>query len=293
MEARRAGDPDRVDVSVEVAVTTVAVYGAFAVTVAGVWVGAHAESRASLTPVPAGAGGSFAAPSRGRWTAWNRRLWAEWKPAAILTVLYLSSSIVRGELNPIALGVFCQALIGLAVARTVPGFEALPVVRSLRTRDHFVRAVVLMVVIGAAANVAANLLGSLGLSAGAIAGERSHTGELAGSFDVNAFQAFFVLLGGAGVAEEVMFRLLTVTVVWKLTGRAWLGVVAGATIFAAYHFTPLDGLYRTYWQFPIGALVSNLLVGLVWGFIYVKRGLETAILGHTLVDWVTFVAFVR
>jgi hypothetical protein len=277
----------------EVAVTTVAFYGAWVVGVATVYALARREAAVTLRPALAGMPVSYAGTAPGRWTGWNHRLWEQWQPAAVLAGLYFTASLVLGRLNPIAIGVFCQALVGLAVARSIPGFEALPIVRAIREHKHVVRAVLLMIVLGAVANVAAKVLGGAGLGTGAMFGEHDYTRQAASSFHVNAFQAFFALLGGGGVAEEVMFRLLGLTIVWKLTGKAWMGVIAGAILFAAYHFTPLDGLYRTFWQFPIGALASNVLVGGVWGILYVKRGLETAIAGHTLLDWFTFVAFVR
>lgn len=273
----------------EVAVATLAFYGAWTIAAGTVFLMARLERPLQ----PAAAGGPWPVASSGRWAAWNRQIWAEWKPAAVLAALYLMASLVRGDVNPIAAGVFFQAMIGLAIARSIPGFDALPVVHAIREQRHVLRMIALMVLVGAVANVAASLLGSAGLAAGRFLGEGDYTKQLAGSLEVNAFQAFFVLLGGAGVAEEVVFRLLAVSIVWKLTGRAWAGVGGGALLFALYHFTPLDGFYRTEWLFPIGALASNLLVGAVWGIVYVKRGLETAIAGHMLLDWLTFVTFVR
>lgn len=257
------------------AITTAVFYAAWVIAVAAVWLLAWRERDR-----PA------------RWADLNRRLWARWRPAAILAVLFLLASLVRGQLNPIALGVFCMALVGLALAAGIP-FQPLPVVEAVRRRRRWLRAVTWMMALGVAANLIAQVAGSAGLAVGALLGEHPATQQLAGSFHVNAWQAFFVLLGGAGVAEEVLFRLVVVTAAWRLTGKAWLAVAVGAVAFAAYHFTPADGFYRTFWQFPIGALASNLLVGMVWGAVYVKRGLETAITGHTLLDWLTFLAFAR
>lgn len=278
------------NVPLEVAVTTVAFYALWVVAVGAVFVMARREAPMF---VPALAGGPALEPHANRWTEWNHRLWAQWQPAAILAALYLLGSVVRGGVNPLALGVFCQALVGLAIARSIPGFVALPVVSAVREHRHAIRAVLLMLVLGVVANLVANVAGSLGLSAGSIFGEKNYTREAASSFPYNPFQAFFVLLAGAGIAEEVMFRLLGVTIVWKLTGHAWMGIAAGALLFALYHFTPLDGLYQTFWRFPVSAFLSNVLVGSVWGIVYVKRGLETAIAGHTPLDWVTVVFFVH
>jgi hypothetical protein len=274
-------------VPIEVAVTTIVFYSAWMVGVLAVLVMGRRQDRLATQPptIP---------PATGiDWSGWRGRLRSNLIPALILAVLYLVASLVLGQINPIAGGVFCQALVGLAIAYSIRGFEPLPVIKAIREHRQAVRAVVLMIAIGLVANLAAKIVGGLGLSAGSIFGEHDLTRQAASSFHVNAFQAFFVLLGGGGVAEEVMFRLVAVSLVWKLTGHAWMGVAAGALLFAAYHYTPLDGLYRTFWQFPVAALVSNLLVGSVWGIVYVKRGLETAVVGHTLLDWFTFLVFVH
>jgi hypothetical protein len=274
-------------VPLEVAVTTIVFYSAWVVGVLAVLVMGRRQDRLATQP-------PTISPATGiDWSGWSRRLRSNLMPALILAMLYLLASLVLGRINPIAGGVFCQALVGLAIAYSIRGFEPLPVVKAIREHRQAVRAVLLMIVIGLVANVAAKVVGGLGLNAGSIFGEHDFTRQAASSFHVNAFQAVFVLLGGGGVAEELMFRLVAVSLVWKLTGHAWMGVAAGSLLFAAYHYTPLDGLYRTFWQFPIGALVSNLLVGAVWGIVYVKRGLETAVVGHTLLDWFTFLVFVH
>lgn len=123
------------------------------------------------------------------------------------------------------------------------------------------------------------------MSIGAALGETNRTAQVAGTFPTDPVQSFFLLLGGAGVAEETLFRLVGVSLVWRLTGHAWLGIVAGAVIFGAYHLSPLDGLYQMFWRFPISQFLASTLVGLVWGVVYMKRGFETAVLGHTLGDW--------
>jgi membrane protease YdiL (CAAX protease family) len=179
---------------------------------------------------------------------------------------------VQRQVNPLVVGFFGQALIGLAIARSIPGFEALPVVRALRERRRAIRALLLMVALGVAADLAANLVGGLGYAIAPLVGEHNLSRQVAVSFHANAFQAFFILLGGAGVAEETLFRLIAVSAIWKLTGRAWIGVLACALLFAAYHFTPLDGSYRLFLQFPISHFLASVLVGCVWGVVYVKRG---------------------
>jgi len=70
-----------------------------------------------------------------------------------------------------------------------------------------------------------------------------------------------------------------------------LAIAASAVLFGAYHLTPLDGMYRTFWQFPVSQFVASTLMGIVWGIVYVKRGYETAVLAHTLSNWIPFMLF--
>lgn len=190
--------------------------------------------------------------------------------------------------------VFCQSLVGLALARSIPGFEPLPVVRSLQEQERPVRSVLLLAVIGAVAGFVALLVGSVGLSiALRVFGEVARTSEAAGLFPSNPVQAFFLLLSGAGIAEEAVYRLVCVSLFWWLTGRRWIGVVMGAVLFAAYHLTPLDTIYLTFWQYPISQFISSFLIGLLWGYLFSRRGYETAVLGHTMSDWIGLTFFMH
>ena len=97
----------------------------------------------------------------------------------------------------------------------------------------------------------------------------------------------------AGIAEETTCRLILISLVWWLTRRKWLAVVLSAIVFAVYHLTPLSGGYLAFWQFPISQLVSTILIGLVWGYAFVKRGYETPVLAHTLSDWIPVLLFLE
>jgi len=107
----------------------------------------------------------------------------------------------------------------------------------------------------------------------------------------NKWLTFFLLLSGAGIAEETTYRLLSLSLFWKITKRRWLAVFMSALLFGAYHLSPLNGMYRIFWQFPISQFLASMLIGLVWGWLFVKRGYETAVLGHTLSDWLPLMLF--
>lgn len=109
----------------------------------------------------------------------------------------------------------------------------------------------------------------------------------------NKWLSFFVLLAGAGIAEEGMFRLFLLTFFWKITKRPWLSLIISSLCFGLYHLTPMNQMYQVYWQFPVAQVVSVFLSGLIFGFFYIKRGFETSVLGHTFCDWISVLFFMK
>jgi membrane protease YdiL (CAAX protease family) len=81
------------------------------------------------------------------------------------------------------------------------------------------------------------------------------------------------------------------SLIWVTTRRRWISIIGAAALFGAYHLTPLDVLYLTFWKFPVTQFMSSLFTGLMWGYLYTRRGLETTILGHTLSNWIPFALF--
>jgi membrane protease YdiL (CAAX protease family) len=63
-------------------------------------------------------------------------------------------------------------------------------------------------------------------------------------------------------------------------------------LFGAYHLSPLDGMYRIFWQYPASQLLGSVCTGMLWGYVYAKRGYETSVLGHTLSNWIWLLLFV-
>jgi membrane protease YdiL (CAAX protease family) len=222
-------------------------------------------------------------------------LLANWRAAVAIAAVYEVASIVRGRaLDLSTLAVLSWALVGLALARGIPGFEPLAVARAVRERRHPLRAVLLMLGLALVLNFVAKLAGGLGMSLGhALAGETARTAEVAATFPTDPVQSFFLLLGGAGIAEETLFRLVVLSLAWRLTRSPLLAIAIAALAFGAYHLSPLDGLYEQFWTFPVSQFLASTFTGLVWGATYVKRGYETAVLGHTLGDWLTILLFAR
>jgi len=233
---------------------------------------------------------------RWQWTrAFREKMRSQWKPALVIAASFAAGMVIggRGLLNPYPAAIFCQALIGLALARSIPGFEPLPVAHSIQHHEHPWRSAVLMLVIAVLVVIPALLIGNIGLSIGQqIFHEQNRTQEAMGTMPENKWTTFFLLWSGAGIAEETPFRLVSLSFFWRLTHRRKLAIWISALIFGLYHLTPLTGMYRTFWQFPVSQFAASTLIGLVWGTIFLKRGYETAVLGHTFSNWIPFMLFV-
>ncbi len=214
----------------------------------------------------------------------------QWKPSVAIALLYVLSMGIGGLgfLGLSSIAKFCQAMIGLALAYSFAGFEPLPVTQAMVRREgrtkqmaHMLAtamAVVLVVL------VVAN--GLLSVLVPLFSEPTSDPQGIASIFPPNAWQSFFLLLAGAGIAEETLYRLVCVSLFWRLTRRRWLAITVSALLFGAYHLSPLDGAYRQYWERPISIFITSTVMGMVMGYVYLKRGYETAVLGHTLGDWV-------
>ncbi len=231
----------------------------------------------------------------------RHRMLAAWKGALLIAALCLVSGLLGNGLNSwatftlIALAIFCQALIGLALAHSIAGFEPLPVAQSIvrreRTAWRQLAQLVLLALLAVVPLMLANMTGTvIGVSAFRET-MQTQRGDFARSFSPNLWQVFFSFLAGAGIAEETPYRLVAVTLVWRLTRRPWLGVLFGALLFGAYHLSPINSFYLTYWQTPITTLFSVALTGIVLGYLYVKLGYEAAVLAHTFVDWIPMALF--
>ncbi len=218
-----------------------------------------------------------------------------WKPALVIALLYNLSMGFGGYgwLHPYTLAVFCQGMIGLAIASGIQGFIPLPVTHAISERRQVLRQVGIMFAVALLSVIPAILIGSLGQSiARQVFREADYTQQaISALLRTNKWLAFFTLLGGAGIAEETTFRLVCLSLVWKVTHRSWLAIVISSLLFGAYHLTPLDSMYRIFWQNPISQFIGVALSSLVMGYLFVKRGYGAAVLGHTLIDWLPMMIF--
>jgi membrane protease YdiL (CAAX protease family) len=224
----------------------------------------------------------------------RKQMLDKWKPALVIAGLFILGMGIggRGFLNPYAIAIFCQALIGLAVASSIEGYEPLPVTSAVVRRKKILRQVILALTISVLVVVPALLIGTIGLDIGRqIFGETDYTSQASSTLSPNKWDTFFLLLSGSGIAEETPYRLVLLSFIWKVTKRKWLAIVLSALIFGAYHLTPLSGMYLIFRQFPVSQFMASTLIGLVWGYLFIKRGYETTVLGHTFSNWLPLMFF--
>jgi membrane protease YdiL (CAAX protease family) len=173
-------------------------------------------------------------------------------------------------------------MLGLGFTAKIAGFEPLHLRRGAKTIPGILVGALILFALSGLINI---LIGR-GLITLGITGPTETTSGLEFFQEFSLTEIFFMLLGGAGIAEEVIFRLFVMTGLWCLLKRPSLAILTSAVVFGLYHLSPLDFLYLTFWEYPIYQYVITFLFGLAAAWIYQKKGLEAAILGHTLGDFV-------
>ena len=131
-------------------------------------------------------------------------------------------------------------------------------------------------------------LNAMGLDVGKNLSPNAHT----------TWWSMLLLSFSAGVTEEIVFRLGLLTILaavanllWKprkgtlKPGAFWLANSITALLFAMTHFLNYSALEVTLtfgliWK----TIVGNSLAALMFGWLYWKRGLESAMLTHFLLD---------
>ncbi len=230
--------------------------------------------------------------------AFREGMISQWKAAAVIAAVYAASVALRGpEPNLFSMlsggaMTFCQAIIGLGLARRIAGFEPVPVGQAIVRRERVGRNLLWMIGVALLAVAASILAGALGTGLARALGEIKPATQGSETALPPLWQLFFHFLSGAGIAEETVYRLVVVSLVWGLTQRRWAAMLLSSLLFGAYHLTPLTGMYLTFWQYPLTQFLSSALIGVVWAYTYMRRGHETAVLAHTLSDWLPAAVFV-
>lgn len=227
--------------------------------------------------------------------AFKVKMIGTWKYSLVVAILsYICPVIGSGNLSylknfmlPIFL--FCECLIGFAISKSIKGYEPLPVTKACAQHRHQWGKLISVLVYGLLITVVILVLDQFIPTFG----ETRSAANAVKTLPQNKWLLFFTLLYGAGFAEETVYRLIFLSAIWKITNKKWLSIILSALIFGAYHLTPLNQMYRIYWTFPINQFVSAAISGIVFGYIYTKRGYETAVVGHTLSDWLPILIFMK
>ena len=112
-----------------------------------------------------------------------------------------------------------------------------------------------------------------------------HFGHLA--FNLSHFGEKIVLACGAGLYEEILFRVIILGLIFYLAKElgklnaftaGFLALVLSGAIFSAMHFLSPDEAVS------MGAFIYRLSAGMVLGLIFLARGAGIAVMAHTLYD---------
>lgn len=226
-------------------------------------------------------------------TKYRRVMIASMVPASVIGLICfagyaLSLLQIESVIRALVTGVyvFCLSSMGIAFTRGVSGFEPLPVTKSIIKRKDSIRNILKMLLFSAILAVLMALVSTFVFNLCLVNfHEQNREAQAINSLPTkNIFLLFPLLLAGAGIAEETMFRLFFQSFVWKLFKKPWVAIVLSSFCFALYHLSPLDSMYRIFWEYPLSKFTSVFVTGLVLGYFYKKRGFETVVLGHTLFD---------
>lgn len=223
-----------------------------------------------------------------------KKMLPNFKIAVVMTLIYFLCNNLGTGFNLVSavwsVGLFCQSIVAMTIASNLGDFKPLPVISSIKHKSHILS---LLIMLGLAilASIIIMATSSLSMGIGQMLGETSKVYETINILPVNKVNTFFALLAGAGILEGVTYRLLLLSFLLKITNKRWLAIILSATIFAIYHFTPLNVFYKVYWQIPFTQFINVLFGGTITGYIYVKRGFESSVLTHTLADWLPLMLY--
>jgi membrane protease YdiL (CAAX protease family) len=115
---------------------------------------------------------------------------------------------------------------------------------------------------------------------------------------VSAWKAFLASFYG-GIAEEILLRLFLVSLFVWITFKIkrtkdgkptnfgiWLSIIVAAIIFGLGHLPATAQITSVTGLVIIRAVVLNGIGGIIFGWLYWKKGLESAIIAHFSADMV-------
>ncbi|HET9913845.1 MAG TPA: hypothetical protein VFQ13_18265, partial [Anaerolineales bacterium] len=125
----------------------------------------------------------------------------QWKAALVITLLHALGAVIGGVgLQFSSLRVFCETMIGLALAYSLIDYEPLPVTQAMMGKEKWTEAVLRMLGVALAVVVVVITIGILGSAILSMLGETIDSQGFAQFFPKSVWQGFFLLLAGAGIA---------------------------------------------------------------------------------------------
>ncbi len=120
---------------------------------------------------------------------------------------------------------------------------------------------------------------------------------------VPAWQGFLASFYG-GIGEEILFRLFVMTlIVWiffkiKKTSEGkpttigiWLAIIISAVIFGLGHLPVTGNMTGITPMIVAKVILLNGIAGIIFGWLYWKKGLESAMISHFSLDIILHVIF--
>jgi membrane protease YdiL (CAAX protease family) len=112
------------------------------------------------------------------------------------------------------------------------------------------------------------------------------------AFAAQPLAAKLQIVAVAGISEELVFRVVISTLFawlsWLVLRRenaaVWIGIAIGALAFGLAHVANLANVPHPY----LRAVTLNGIAGVVLGWLYWRRGLEWAVVAHTIADSVMY-----
>ena len=108
----------------------------------------------------------------------------------------------------------------------------------------------------------------------------------------------------AAVSEEIQFRFVLYAILgwfaaimsrdprgYPRRGALWTVTIAQGYLFGLIHLAPVAGtLFHSTWQLLLGGLLMpQTWEGVVFGRLYLRRGLEASVIAHASMDVTLFV----
>jgi uncharacterized membrane protein len=134
--------------------------------------------------------------TRSFWEGMKKHMKASLAIALIYVLGFLLAGMGMDPLGALitTASMFCKCLIGFTVASRIPGFDPIPVTRSVSRNEEPVKKVAMLVLLALVATVAKPLIGGLGSSVGSIFGESYELSQVIGEFPQNKVTVFFMFL---------------------------------------------------------------------------------------------------